>query len=239
MHDHMTRLTDFVYSVIWSVLAWSNMDKLDHLLEAAANRFAHYGFRRTSVDDIARDAGIAKGSIYLHVSGKDDLFFKTVERERELWTDSNEAAIAGVENPAEALQLLVLDSIRWLDERPLIGRLMMGDPELGLTQELLLACMHGPCDDAEQGCLPSVGRKIRLISGLIEAGIKTGRFRKDLSVQTTLSLVVSLFHIHLHNRRMKFIEMNTQDYIREAMKVLLEGIEERGGKTRREEGENA
>src|SRR5947209_16550890 len=44
------------------------------LLDAAARLFAHFGFDKTSVDDIARAAGVSKGAVYLHWPSKFKLF---------------------------------------------------------------------------------------------------------------------------------------------------------------------
>lgn len=44
------------------------------ILDAALDLFGRYGFRRTSIDDIARAAGIAKGTVYLYVETKEALF---------------------------------------------------------------------------------------------------------------------------------------------------------------------
>lgn len=48
--------------------------KRDAILSAALELFGRYGFRRTSIDDIARTAGIAKGTVYLYVENKEALF---------------------------------------------------------------------------------------------------------------------------------------------------------------------
>ncbi len=48
--------------------------KRDAILAAALDLFGRYGFRRTSIDDIARQAGVAKGTVYLHVENKEALF---------------------------------------------------------------------------------------------------------------------------------------------------------------------
>jgi TetR/AcrR family acrAB operon transcriptional repressor len=50
-------------------------------LDAAARLFARYGFDKTSVDDIAREAGVSKGAVYLHFPSKDALFDATLMRE--------------------------------------------------------------------------------------------------------------------------------------------------------------
>jgi AcrR family transcriptional regulator len=52
----------------------------DRLVAAAIELFTRYGVRRTSVEDIAAEAGIAKGSVYLELAGKDALFRAAAEQ---------------------------------------------------------------------------------------------------------------------------------------------------------------
>jgi TetR/AcrR family acrAB operon transcriptional repressor len=58
-----------------------NEDREQRILDAAANLFMHYGYDKTTIDDIAREAGISKGAIYLHFKGKDALFESLLVRE--------------------------------------------------------------------------------------------------------------------------------------------------------------
>lgn len=44
------------------------------ILEAAWTAFATYGFRKTSMDDIARGAGMSRPALYLHFRNKEDIF---------------------------------------------------------------------------------------------------------------------------------------------------------------------
>lgn len=48
--------------------------RVDQIAEAALRRFSRYGFKRSSMDDVAREAGLAKATLYLHFKGKDDVF---------------------------------------------------------------------------------------------------------------------------------------------------------------------
>ena len=52
----------------------TNAEREERILDAAADLFAHFGYDKTTVDDIARSAGVSKGAIYLHFKGKDALF---------------------------------------------------------------------------------------------------------------------------------------------------------------------
>ncbi len=49
-------------------------EKRAAVLDAALRLFGQYGYRRTSIDDIAREADISKGAVYLSFSGKEELF---------------------------------------------------------------------------------------------------------------------------------------------------------------------
>jgi AcrR family transcriptional regulator len=46
----------------------------DHLVAVARQRFAEQGYGATSIEDVVQRAGVAKGALYHHFSGKDALF---------------------------------------------------------------------------------------------------------------------------------------------------------------------
>jgi len=50
------------------------------ILDAALKLFSQYGYRRTSIDDIAREAEIAKGTVYLSFESKEEIFRALCER---------------------------------------------------------------------------------------------------------------------------------------------------------------
>jgi AcrR family transcriptional regulator len=54
------------------------------LVEVARQNFTEHGYAATSIDDIIQQAGVARGSLYHHYSGKEALFravYETVEGE--------------------------------------------------------------------------------------------------------------------------------------------------------------
>lgn len=55
-------------------------DKRDRILDAAQSLFVRYGVKRTSIDEVAREAGIAKGTVYLSFKSKTELFAAIAER---------------------------------------------------------------------------------------------------------------------------------------------------------------
>jgi len=54
--------------------------KADTIVEAADSLFVRFGYRRTSMDDIAREIGVAKGTLYLYFTSKEALFRAVLAR---------------------------------------------------------------------------------------------------------------------------------------------------------------
>jgi AcrR family transcriptional regulator len=50
--------------------------RLEAVLHSAANIFFAKGFHATSIEDVARDVGMLKGSLYYYIKSKDDLLFQ-------------------------------------------------------------------------------------------------------------------------------------------------------------------
>ena len=61
-------MTIYIFTVMEST-----PEKRAQILSAAERLYLRYGIRRTSVDDVAREAGIAKGTIYLYYDSKESL----------------------------------------------------------------------------------------------------------------------------------------------------------------------
>jgi AcrR family transcriptional regulator len=51
------------------------------ILDAARRRFASHGLSGTTIDEIAREAGVAKGTVYLYYKSKDEILLQLVERD--------------------------------------------------------------------------------------------------------------------------------------------------------------
>jgi AcrR family transcriptional regulator len=58
----------------------SPTERLDQLIEAAINVFMRLGYRRAQMADIAREMGVAPGTLYLYVESKEALFDLALRR---------------------------------------------------------------------------------------------------------------------------------------------------------------
>jgi AcrR family transcriptional regulator len=55
--------------------------KTEQILEAARASFLEHGYERTSMDSVARDAGVSKATVYVHFSSKQALLHRLIEDE--------------------------------------------------------------------------------------------------------------------------------------------------------------
>jgi AcrR family transcriptional regulator len=74
------------------------------ILRAAFECFARYGLRRTSMEDIAKGAGMSRPALYLHYAGKEDIFNALVR----VHFERSEKAVARVlAEPGPAAEVLL------------------------------------------------------------------------------------------------------------------------------------
>jgi AcrR family transcriptional regulator len=87
-------------------------DKRQRILEAARKRFRHYGFRKTTMQEIARDAGVAVGTLYLYFKDKDELLVAGTQEYVSGHRRQAEAILASEASAADKLRRYVLDRFR-------------------------------------------------------------------------------------------------------------------------------
>jgi len=78
------------------------------IVTVASKIFTRFGFRKTSMEEIAMAAKKGKSSIYYYFSSKEDIFKAVVEKEAEELKNDLKIAIAKVDDPGEKLRTFVL-----------------------------------------------------------------------------------------------------------------------------------
>ena len=82
----------------------TNHNRAGQIVEAAQQLFAHYGYERTSIEDIARHLDIGKGSVYLEFRTKDEILYTILVQHAEHILDMTRHKID--ENKKSALETL-------------------------------------------------------------------------------------------------------------------------------------
>lgn len=100
------------------------------ILEAAIALFVTQGYRKTSIDDIARAAGIAKGTVYLSFATKLDVLYVACALEKLRLFAVLDGFDAPDLAPRDRLRQWVRASILMVAASPLLTRASASDPDM-------------------------------------------------------------------------------------------------------------
>lgn len=80
----------------------------DRILDATDRLLGRFGFQRTTMDDLAREAGVGRRTIYLHFPGKEEVFLASIDRVVERLLAELARLAAAPTPPAERLRTMLL-----------------------------------------------------------------------------------------------------------------------------------
>ena len=83
-------------------------DKREAILRAAISVFAHNGYFNSKVADIAREAGVADGTVYLYFKSKEEILHSIFDRSVDEALDAARKQIETCPDPKEKLRQIAL-----------------------------------------------------------------------------------------------------------------------------------
>jgi AcrR family transcriptional regulator len=105
----LTQWSHLVYRVAVNLMQPPEVETIDArqgaVLDAAAGVFARYGFRKASMEEVARAAGVSRQGLYLQFASKEELFRKTVQH---LLNSHLKAAVAALSRREDSLELRLI-----------------------------------------------------------------------------------------------------------------------------------
>ncbi|PKN57599.1 MAG: hypothetical protein CVU56_10205 [Deltaproteobacteria bacterium HGW-Deltaproteobacteria-14] len=154
-------------------------DKRANILYAAGQVFARRGFKKAPIDEIARVAGVAKGTIYLAVSSKEELYERAVALALEVWLAANHLPASAETDLGPLLGALLTDEVASAADHPLVAALLTGQ---------VAAALPGWEDPIE-----ALRRRARAnVLELLRRGARSGRLRRDLDLEEVAVLLQDL-----------------------------------------------
>lgn len=117
--------------VLADVGAAADRDEPDAtVLDAALDLFCRQGITRTTMDDVARRAGLSRITVYRRVSSKEALVEQVVLREFRRYLDQFVADVSRADNVADRVVLGFVSSLRAVRSNPLMAGVIVAEPQL-------------------------------------------------------------------------------------------------------------
>mgnify|MGYP001055087409 CR=1 FL=1 len=86
------------------------------ILEAAEKTFAKKGFYVTTMEEIAHQAQLAKGTIYLYFESKENLFFWVIEKKLDILLDKIKEKLDELNPPSQKIEEVICVHLKFLEE---------------------------------------------------------------------------------------------------------------------------
>ncbi|OPX41460.1 MAG: TetR family transcriptional regulator [Desulfobacteraceae bacterium 4484_190.3] len=99
-------------------------DKHERIIEAATRVFARKGFFQAKVSDIAREAGVADGTIYLYFDNKDDILISLFEEQMKAVLDNMIRKLSRETDPVKKLQQFALTHLSLIEENKNVAEII-------------------------------------------------------------------------------------------------------------------
>ncbi|WP_141734595.1 TetR/AcrR family transcriptional regulator [Oligoflexus tunisiensis] len=156
-------------------------DKEIRILEAAQTLFSRYGVRKTSIEEIAKSAGLGKGTVYLYFKSKDEIFDAVAQKFGQILTDKLQTEIADAPTHSRKLEQYIMVRLRFIHD------LIQTN---GLTAEVM----------NEASCTPAMHRvrekfgaqQIALLKQIIDDGVAAGEFETSDSEISAIAIFVAM-----------------------------------------------
>jgi len=186
-------------------------DVRHRILAAAEERLWHYGFRKTTIDEIAADAGVGKGTVYLYFDSKEDIALAIMGQFKTASIERLEAIARNSElSPDDKLTRMLTTPV--LSAHDICGR----SP---VAQEMILAVKP----HMKSRLKPFMEQEIALLAEVIEQGIEQRVFAVEDTMQCARSMKYMLtaffpYYAIIEDREELDIE------IHRAVSILIRGI---------------
>jgi len=155
-------------------------DKPQQIIDAAIRVFARNGYYNSRVSDIAREAGIASGTIYLYFKTKDEILVTLFREKMAGWVASVRREVAAERDPLAKVRKIVALHFRVLEENPELAEVLQ--VELRQGQKFFRGASAHEVS-AYFGVINDV------INDVLEEGAASGQIRRDLPVKIATKML--------------------------------------------------
>jgi TetR/AcrR family fatty acid metabolism transcriptional regulator len=186
-------------------------DKREAILRAATTVFAHNGYFNSKVADIAREAGVADGTVYLYFKSKEDILHSIFDRGVEAAVADARQKIELIDDPREKLRQIALLHLERLG----------ADRDLAVVFQVEL---RGSTKFMEEFSAAGFAEYLSLIRTTFEEGQSAGVFRADLNAKVVSKILFGALdematNWILSKRRYKLAPMADQ-----VLDIFLHGV---------------
>ena len=101
-----------------------NSEKYHRIIAAATSVFAKKGFYQSRISEIAKEAQVADGTVYIYFENKDDILICLFEEQMQMVLDNMTSHLAGVNDPVKKLEKFAMTHLELIEGNPDIAEII-------------------------------------------------------------------------------------------------------------------
>jgi Transcriptional regulator len=139
--------------------------RIEEVLLMSLKVFAEFGFKKATMEDIARELDMTKGALYVYVRDKKDLYEQSVSFAMTEWQNRVKEAVEKEENVEKQFTVMCYKALQYLSEDNNLRKILVKNPDIFPIQS-----QHDPYYEINNNSR-------RLLQSILERGIRENRFR--------------------------------------------------------------
>jgi len=92
------------------------IDKKERILQVADTMFARFGIKKTTMDEIAREARMGKSTIYYYFKNKEEIFASVIQKDSQIFRKKLNEVVKNAKTPHDKISHYVLTRMKHLYE---------------------------------------------------------------------------------------------------------------------------
>jgi AcrR family transcriptional regulator len=105
-------------------------NKYPALYQASLELFANFGYKKTTVEDVADKLSMTKGNLYFYVKNKKQLYEQTIHHALTQWQAHVQKAVDKRTDPIEKFQAMAVSALAYIEKNVPLRRVIMNDPTI-------------------------------------------------------------------------------------------------------------
>jgi TetR/AcrR family transcriptional regulator, fatty acid metabolism regulator protein len=188
-----------------------NKPKYKQIIDAAVIVIAENGYHQAQVSKIAKQAGVADGTIYLYFKNKEDILVSLFQEKMGHFIEKIEDEIAGIDTAIEKLLALIKMHFSQLSE----------DHHLAIVTQLELRQSNKELRTRINDVLRGY---VNVIDSIIQFGIKSSEFKGDINVRLARQFIFGTLDEMVTNWVMNDHKFNLNALSDPVHEILVNGL---------------
>jgi AcrR family transcriptional regulator len=186
-------------------------EKYPALYQASLELFANFGYKKTTVEDVADKLSMTKGNLYFYVKNKKQLYEQTIVHALTQWQEHVRKTVDKQTDPVDKFQTMAVSALAYIEKNSPLRRVIMNDPNI-----FTLSPTEDRFSETNQAAMT-------ILKDILEQGIEEKRFY-PMDVDQVTTYLFSVYMMFLIKTYVKADQGAPKKLFTTALELNLRGL---------------